>query len=112
MAFDSKPSTWLGAGYALTSSQIILNTATHAAPVCLDELTDPEANATTGDIRKLFYALCEKMWQSYNSTATADKPSKMRFYRSTSSNDAAGTESRSYSFTFDIESTGTEVAAE
>lgn len=112
MAFDSKPSTWLGAGYTLASSVAGFTTATSGGTVCLSELTDTEANATTGDIRKLMYAVCEKFWQAYNGTATADRPAKMRIFRSTSSNDAAGTESRSYTITFDITATGTEVASE
>lgn len=193
MAYDSKPSTWLGAGYTLASSEVKLTTDSHAGNsigtftvvaatdvitltahglkvgdvvrvasgttlpaglsastdywvltvpsvdtltlsasrggavvditdtgtgthtmygIAVPELTDAEANASTGDVRKVFYALCEMMWQAYNNTASADRPAKMRIFRSTSSNDAAGSETRSYTISFDVASTGTEVASE
>lgn len=114
MAFSEVPSTWLGAGYSNSSGShtVTMKTGSAGADITIDELTDAEADSSTGDIRKIFYALAEMMWQSYNGTASADRPTKMRFYRSTSSVDAEGTRSRTYSFTFDITDSGADVESE
>lgn len=111
MAYDAKPSTWLGAGYSLASNAITMNTNDAGSNKTLTELTDAEANATTGDVRKLFYALVEKMYAAYMAQASADRPTKMAIVRSTSINDTAGSGVRSYTFTFYLD-TGTDPAFE
>ena len=102
MAFDAKPSTWLGAGYSLAANAITMNTATAGSDVTLPELTDAEANATTGDVRDVFFALAEAMYQAYNDTASADRPTKMRLYRSNTTNETTGIVTRSYTLQFDL----------
>ena len=65
------------------------------------QLTAAEADATTGDIRKVIFAMVDKFWDIYNSAA--NKPVKMAAYKSTSVNDTAGTITRQYTFTFNVD---------
>jgi hypothetical protein len=66
------------------------------------ELTDSEANATTGDIRKLLFALCEHFYQAQQAQLEADRPTKMVIYRSTSTNDQTEAITKSYQFVFNV----------
>jgi len=193
MAYSAVPTTWMGAGYALTSSEIKLTTATHAGTsigtfavvaatdvitlgthglkvgdavkvasdttlpagmvaatvyyvltvptadtltlsatfgggtlditdtgtgthtmygIALPEVTDAEAHATTGDIRKIYFGLSEAMYQSYNNAATADRPTRMRMYRSNTTNETTGIITRTYTVQFDLGVATIEVAPE
>ena len=114
MPYDAKPSTWLGAGYASSagSHTITLNTNDAASNKTLPQLTDVEADPTTGDIRKLMYALSEALYQAYNAIATADRPTKMAVYRGTSTNEQTGVITRNYTFNFSLVSSGEEVVTE
>lgn len=64
------------------------------------ELTDAEANASTGDIRKILFALCDKFAQDWINTATADRPSNMTISKSISPNVTTGQETTQYVFRF------------
>jgi|SRR6266436_1426645 len=90
MAFDAKPSTWLGAGYALdgTNHLISLNTVTASSNKLLKQLTDTKAHATTGDIRDVMMGVCESFFQAWTAQAAADRPAKMTISRSASSTTA------------------------
>lgn len=114
MAFTDydNPGEWFGAGYSLASNAITMNTNDAAANKTLTELTDAEANATTGDSRKVIYALAEAFYAKYNSLATADRPTQMQIYRSTSSNDITGETTRTYTLVFKVTPTDVDVAAE
>lgn len=114
MAYDAKPSTWLGAGYASSSvaHTITLNTNDAASNKTLPELTDAEADPTSGDVRKLYFALLEALYQSYNATAAADRPTKMAIYRSSTVDETTGNIARSYSVQFSVVPSGIEVIAE
>jgi len=117
MAFSATPSGWLGAGYTVSGSGttaainfgISGNTAVGEA---LPEITSSEANATTGDIRKIYYGLAEKMYQSYNLKATGDLPNRMTFNKSSSVNSSTGLITTTYSFQFVLAATGLDVTAE
>jgi predicted 3-demethylubiquinone-9 3-methyltransferase (glyoxalase superfamily) len=112
MAFDAKPSTWLGAGYSVASNAITMNTNDAAENKTLTELTDAEAHATTGDIRKVIFALQEKLFAAYNATATADRPTKMTIQKSTSVNTATGVVTNVYTTVIYTGVLTQEVAAE
>ena len=79
-------------------------TGTHNIVVmgALQELTDAEAHMTTGDVRKIYFAIAEKMYQDYIRTDTADRPSQMTFSRSNSINETTGITSRTYTLQFNI----------
>lgn len=81
MAFNPAPSAWLGAGYSLAANAITLNTADAATDATLLELTDVEANATTGDIRAVFHGLSEGMFAAWLAQATADRPQQVSITR-------------------------------
>ena len=98
MAFDPAPSTWLGAGYSLGTNQAIFNTSTHGTP-CLASCSSTNANATTGDIRTIVFAFCNKIYKSWVATASADRPARMTVTRN-SSEDSGGHLVRDFSFRF------------
>lgn len=76
-------------------------TGTHTMlAIALPELTDAEANASTGDIRKIYFALAEAIYQSWNNTATANRPTKMTIARSSSINESTGIATKTYVLTF------------
>ena len=58
MAFDQKPSSWFD-NWSENGTAISVPIAT------FPEMTAEEADATTGDIRKVIYAICEKIYQEY-----------------------------------------------
>lgn len=84
MAFDKKPATWLGAGYAADSSghTISLNTGNAASNQLLLELTDAEADPETGDVRKLIFALMESLNVAWEAQDPVDRPARMMMYKS------------------------------
>lgn len=110
MAFSAVPSTWLGAGYAYSTNQITLNTAAHASAL-LTELTAADADATTGDIREIFYALCDMMYTKWEAQPDADQPTQVTVSRNQNLL-ADGTLRRQFSFSFDLDVTVGDVASE
>jgi hypothetical protein len=100
MAFDAKPSTWFGAGYAYASDAISFGTSTNANPT-LTQLTNAEANATTGDVREVMRALCYKFSAVWDATAAADRPGQMTISKQISY-DSDGTANENYVFTFNV----------
>lgn len=111
MAWDAKPSTWFGTGYNLASHIAGFQTSDGANPV-LAGLTDAEANATTGDVRKVIFEFNEAVYQAWRTqVAASNQPVKMTINRSSIEN-ADGTLTRTYSNQF-IVTTGTiDVASE
>lgn len=83
MAFDKTPTTWL-ASWGESVGTISVPIAT------FPELTAAECDAVTGDIRKIAWAFFEKMYQEYNDTATADRPSQWTCTKSSSVNATTG----------------------
>jgi len=71
-------------------------------------LTSAEADPTTGDTRKILYAMLQDIYTRYVATDTADKPAKMTMARTTNVNDAAQTAI----ITFTVRFTTDDVAAE
>jgi hypothetical protein len=104
MAFSAVPSTHI-ANWSEDGTNITVPIAS------FPELTAAEADGSTGDIRKIILAFADKFYSLYNAMATADRPAKMQAYRSTAVNDAAGTSTRTYTFTFTVDGSY-EVAAE
>ena len=113
MAFTKTPSTWLGAGYSASSGSntTTLTTSNATSNVTLAELTNTEANSSTGDIRKIILAFVEQFYRAYSATATADRPLKMTIGR----NIVAGQDNvntANYTFSFTLSPTVLEVADE
>ena len=105
MAYDPKPSTWIP-NWSENGTNITVPIASFT------EMTAAEADADTGDIRKVLFAICEEMYQKWIATAAADRPGKMTVYRSTSVNDATDTTTKNYIFSFHVATSAQEVADE
>lgn len=60
-----------------------MNTNDAASNKTLPQLTDAQADPTTGDIRNVAFALCEALYQAWL-TQGADIPTKMTISRSAS----------------------------
>jgi hypothetical protein len=65
------PAALFGAGYSLASSVAGFNTNTAGSNKLLTELTDAEANASTGSAEKILFALLEMIRAKIESPATA-----------------------------------------
>jgi hypothetical protein len=85
MPYSKVPSAWLGAGYTLSSNKVQFNTSTAGSNPLVLELTDAQANATTGDIAQIFYGLSSMMHKAYAAKADADRPANMTLNKSTQS---------------------------
>jgi hypothetical protein len=105
MAFDPKPSTWL-ASWSEDETNITVPIATFA------EMTAAEADATTGDIRKVLFAVCEALHAKWLATAVADRPARMTIGKRSSVNSTTGITTHYYSLDFETQTTAEEVAAE
>ncbi len=105
MAFDPKPSTWLGAGYSVDTGAhtIILNTNDASSNKLLKQLTDALADPTTGDIRDVVLAVSEAFYQAWLTIAgtPANLPTKMNIAR-IASTPSSGVTMFKYAFTFTI----------
>ena len=84
MAQDLKPATWMPS-WAEDATNITVPIAS------FPQLTAAEADGASGDIRKVLFAIMDKLLTVWDALATADKPTKMLMNRSSSVN-TAGTE--------------------
>ena len=71
MAIDVKPTTWI-ANYSLSGANIVIPIAS------LTGLTADDANATTGDIRKINKAFLQTLYAYWITKTTAELPTKMK----------------------------------
>ena len=99
-----------GAVVPITSAGTGAHTIT-ASGVLL-EVTDTEAAATTGDIRRVLWGLQERLWLHWSSLATADRPAQMTLRKSSFINAATNRVTASYTLDFVLEPSGLEVVSE
>lgn len=69
----------------------------------LDELTDAEIDASTGDFRKIVFGLVEMMYQRHLNTPTADRSTKCTVTRTSSTNETTGVVTRYYQFAIQLD---------
>lgn len=93
MAFDQKPSTWIP-NWSEDGTNITVPIAS------FPQMTAEEADATTGDIRKVVFALADKIYEAWNATASADRPTKMLISKSTAVDPSTGVAIHSFIFRF------------
>jgi hypothetical protein len=105
MAFDAKP-TEVIASWSEDATNVTFPIAS------VPELTAAEADAVTGDSRKVIFALMERFYAWYNGLATADKPTKMTISRSTGINDSTGIMTKTFALTFTCAILTQDVSAE
>jgi hypothetical protein len=112
MAYNKSPQTWIpGIEYVASGGAVPANSL--VIPLSsLPELTATELEGADADIRKIFFAVCDAFYKSWNATATADRPTKMTVSRSTSVVDAVDSTTRNYTMSFTIVSGTVEVAPE
>lgn len=103
------PAGFFGGGYAYASNAITLNTSAHAAPL-LAELDAAEANATTGDYRRIVYAMMEMLNDKFK--AATPVPTKLSITRSTYEDTSTNELVRTYTVQIRTVVTGTEIAEE
>jgi hypothetical protein len=96
MSFDKTPTTWL-ANWSEDGTTITVPIAT------FPEMTAAEADAATGDIRKIVFAIVEKLWKSYNATVTADRPNKWQMTKTVTANAIRNVLSHRYMITLETE---------
>jgi len=115
MAFNATPSGWLGSGYTLsgsgTTAAINFGISGNTNET-LPQITTAEANASTGDIRKIYYGIVEQLYQAYIGKATADRPNRMVLTRSSSVDSTTGLITSTYSIQFVLAATGLDVTSE
>ena len=107
MAFNPAPTLFFGTSYSENGT--ILSIPISAIP----DLTAAEADAATGDSRKMVWALIDHLCNVYNNTTAANRPSKMRLQRSYGQVDpATGNFTANYALTFNLTASGLEMADE
>ena len=78
----------------------------------LDEVTDTEANASSGDWRKVVFGIMEMLYLKWIGTPTADRPAKLTISRSSSVDNTTGDVTRSYTVRVTVSASTVDVAAE
>ena len=104
MAFNPAPNNWIP-NWDETTGTISVPVAT------FPQLTNAEAHETTGDIRKVLFAINEQLALRWTAIAQADRPAKMTITK-TQTLDAVGNIVVNYSHTFVLTPTTIDVTAE
>ena len=117
MAFAKIPSSWItgwSVGTVAAANTHVSFPINSVLPV--GNLTLAEAGLTSdGDIRKVWYALCEHMFQLYTTRAAltpSDAPVRMRIEKGSSVNSITGRVTHNYTWTFENLIAGQDVAEE
>jgi hypothetical protein len=106
MAFTDTPSVLFGDNYAFSTPNITISNADNPS------ITDAEADAATGDSRRILFGLLQDMYTRFNAIDAADRPGKMQFLRSTSVNDVTQLGTVTFTIRFTTGDVVTEVADE
>jgi len=110
MAWNPLPATWFT---GLTHGGTTCLTTDMVVPIAsFPELQASEIDASTGDVRKMLYAICEQAWQRWNALVSGDRPTKMVLTKSSSVDATSGLVTNVYTFTFKNSITAQDVASE
>jgi len=104
MAFSKVPTNWL-ANWSEDGTNITVPLAT------FPQLTAAEADATSGDIRDIAYAICHKLDAAWAAKAVADRPSQWS-QSSATSVDTNGNLVKTFTNRFVLDVASAEVKAE
>jgi len=105
MAFDDTPTTWIPS-WSEDGTDITVPIAS------FPELTAAEADAATGDIRKILFAVLTRIYAVWAALSLDDRPGKMRITRSDDMDDASGQMTRTFAVRFHLSGTSQDVADE
>lgn len=95
MAFNPTPSAHI-AGITVTSNNLVIPLTS------IPELTQAEVVDATGDIRKVAYALTQKLHSVYQNIPAEDRPTRWSVVRNTSAGEDSPTALRAITATFTI----------
>jgi hypothetical protein len=96
MPYSPVPSTFFGAGMTNGTNTLILSTNDASGTKLLTQLTDAEAHVTTGDFRKIIFAIMEMLSTKWEATDVADRPAKVAITKSSSINALTGAITNAY----------------
>ena len=105
MAFDPTPTTWIPS-ISEDGTNLIIPLAS------LPELTAAEADAVTGDIRKIAFAINAALRAAWVAQATADRPAQMVLSESNRVDNDTGKITRTFASTFELGVSAIEVEDE
>lgn len=105
MPFDKTPTEWIP---SWSEDGTDINVPIASFP----ELTDVEADGASGDIRKIVYAACSQLWQTWADLPSGDRPTKMTVNRQSFVNETTGVITRTFTVSFQILPTGEDVISE
>ena len=105
MAFDKKPSSWI-TGWSADGTDISFPIAS------LPGLTAADADGTTGDIRKVLFALMDSLLGVWYILDNADRPTQMTLAQNTSGGSDGQTLTQQYVAQFTTEVSEQDVADE
>src|SRR4029077_3342009 len=107
MSANVTPSVWFGGGYGSNNvnHQIGFNTRNNGVPT-LAQLSDAQADITTGDVRQILFAIAELAYQSWlTQLAGGNRPVEMSLQRSVST-DSSGNFTLQYQQQFTLAQSG------
>jgi hypothetical protein len=96
MAFSSVPTLVFGASYSENGTNMTIPLS------AFEQLTAAEADAATGDSRKMIYAMVEKFYSHYVGLAAANRPARMVVTKSSGGLNASNQIAVNYGFNFTL----------
>ena len=105
MAFDPLPPTWID-NMSEDGTDITIPIAS------FPELTAAEADAATGDIRKVMWAILQKIYDSWLNTDAADRPTKMTISKTATIDTVTDIVTNTFTIRFYTEVSSQDVVAE
>ncbi len=93
--FNAAPSSWIP-GYTSDGTHITIPIAS------IPPLVAGDADAATGDVRKVVYALCAMLAASWQTEGTGNQPGKMTISSGQALNGPSNTITANYQFSFNL----------
>lgn len=106
MAYSGQPNVLFGDNYTFSNNEMAISNIDNPS------VSDAEANATTGDFRRILYGLLQDMYTRWMALLPQDRPTKMTYTRNTSPNDATQSAVVTFTLRFTTDDVISEVADE
>jgi len=106
MAINLTPSVLFGSNYGFSDPDITISNSDNTS------ISNAEADASTGDFRRVLYGLLTDIYSRYNQLAAQDKSGKMTFLKNSTFNDATNTGVVTFTVRFNVGAFEAEVADE
>lgn len=105
MSFTATPNTWFPA-WTEDGTEITVPIAS------FPELTATEADGTTGDVRKIIFAICQAAYAKYMALPTTDRPTKLTITKNSTLDSVTNILTSTFTFKFLNEIINQDVAPE